>query len=92
MRRNKYQLFNPLSAEEYAALEADIAKRGVLVAVEQDQQGNILDGHHRVEIAAKLGKKYKGICIRPRLGELPSSNHFNLLDAANRGCRFRPPL
>ena len=56
MRRNKYQLFNPLSAEEYAALEADIAKRGVLVAVEQDQQGNILDGHHRVEIAAKLGK------------------------------------
>ncbi len=54
VRRNKYQLFNPLSAEEYAALEADIAKRGVLVAVEQDQQGNILDGHHRVEIAEKL--------------------------------------
>ena len=59
MRKNKYQLFSLLSPEEYAALEADIARRGVLVAFEHDQQGNILDGHHRAEIAKKLGKKYR---------------------------------
>jgi hypothetical protein len=43
-----YQLLPPLSAEEYAALKADIAARGVLVPVEVDEQGNLLDGHHRV--------------------------------------------
>ena len=83
MRRNKYQLFNPLTAEEYAALEADIAKRGVLVAVEHDQQGNILDGHHRVEIAKKLGKKYK-IVIRKFKTEQEKKEHVIKLNLARR--------
>ncbi len=81
--RNKYQLFNPLSAEEYAALEADIAKRGVLVAVEHDQQGNILDGHHRVEIAKKLGKKYK-IVTRKFKTEQEKKEHVIKLNLARR--------
>jgi hypothetical protein len=51
----KYQLFSPLSPEEYAALEADIKKRGVQIPVEKDEEGNTLDGHHRQEIADRLG-------------------------------------
>lgn len=51
----RYQLFARLRDEEYAALKADITKRGVLIPVELDQDGEILDGHHRAEIAGKLG-------------------------------------
>lgn len=50
-----YQLLPPLSPEEYAALKADIAARGVLVPVDYDEAGNILDGHHRVAACRELG-------------------------------------
>jgi len=57
----KYQLLGKLRPEEYAALEADIAKRGVLVPVEVDEEGRILDGHHRAQIAGRLGIPYETI-------------------------------
>lgn len=44
-----------MSDEEYSALKADIAARGVLVPIELDEAGIILDGHHRSQIAAELG-------------------------------------
>lgn len=50
-----FQLLPGLSPEQYAVLKADIEKRGVLVPVEVDQDGNLLDGHHRLKIAAELG-------------------------------------
>jgi ParB-like chromosome segregation protein Spo0J len=56
-----YQLLPPLSAEDRAALEASIVEHGVLVPVEYDEFGNILDGHHRVEICESLG-----LCDWPR--------------------------
>src|SRR5690606_25554530 len=52
-----FQFFEPLPADEYAALKADIAKRGVLVPIEYDEEGNILDGHHRHRICQELGIK-----------------------------------
>ncbi len=51
----KYQLLPPLSADDYAALEASIVEHGVLVPVEYDEDGEILDGHHRVQICENLG-------------------------------------
>jgi len=50
-----YQLFAPLRAEKYLALKADIEKRGVMVPVEVDENGEVLDGHHRMQIAEELG-------------------------------------
>jgi transcriptional regulator with XRE-family HTH domain len=50
-----YQVMPPLSPEEYGALKADIAARGVQVPVEYDDEGNILDGFHRVQICQELG-------------------------------------
>ncbi len=61
VRKEKYQLFGRLRKEEYAALEADILKRGVQVAVELDEKGNVLDGHHRKEIADKHGLEYETV-------------------------------
>ncbi|HOL24621.1 MAG TPA: DNA N-6-adenine-methyltransferase [Candidatus Hydrothermia bacterium] len=51
----KYQVMPPLTDEEYEALKADIAERGVQVPVEYDEEGNILDGYHRVRACLELG-------------------------------------
>lgn len=57
----QYQLFAPLRSEEYDALKADIRKRGVMVPIELDEHGAILDGHHRAKIAAELGITYPSV-------------------------------
>lgn len=50
----KYQLMPPLTEEEFTLLKEDIRRRGVQVAVEFDEDGNLLDGHHRVEAWQQL--------------------------------------
>jgi len=49
-----YQLLPALSAEQFMALKADIAERGVLVAIEVDERGQVLDGHHRLRAWREL--------------------------------------
>lgn len=53
--KNKYQVMPDLSFDDYAELKSDVALRGVQVAVEYDEEGNILDGHHRVRVCQELG-------------------------------------
>jgi len=53
----QFQLFDLLEQDEYDSLKADIAKRGVLVPIEFDEEGNILDGHHRHKVCQELGIK-----------------------------------
>src|SRR5918995_4722908 len=50
-----WQVMPPLSADEYRALKADIALRGVMVPVEYDQDDAVIDGHHRVRACQELG-------------------------------------
>lgn len=50
-----YQLLPRLSDEEYEALKNDIAENGVRVPIDIDENGTILDGHHRAWITADLG-------------------------------------
>jgi phage N-6-adenine-methyltransferase len=50
-----FQLLPTLAHDDYAALKADIAERGVMVAVEYDEEGNVIDGHHRIRICEELG-------------------------------------
>src|SRR5215471_4077596 len=50
-----YQFFQPLSSQERDALKRDIEVRGIQVPIELDSDGNILDGHHRWQIAQELG-------------------------------------
>ncbi len=45
----KYQVMPELTPIEYESLKADIAERGVLVPVEVDEHGEVLDGHHRIK-------------------------------------------
>jgi ParB-like chromosome segregation protein Spo0J len=61
---DSFQVLAPLRPEELEALARDISHRGVLVPVEVDERGRILDGHPRVAIARKLGAKYKTVSRR----------------------------
>lgn len=59
-----YQVMPPLADDELTALRADIAERGVLVPIVRDQHGNLLDGHHRAQIANELGITYRVDTVR----------------------------
>lgn len=54
MSDQPYQLLPPLTAEEYASLREDIAANGIRVPVDVDEDGRVLDGHHRQAIADEL--------------------------------------
>ena len=50
-----FQSMPPLSPEEYAALEASIREHGIQVPILLDENGVVIDGHHRQKIAQELG-------------------------------------
>lgn len=50
-----YQVMPRLTAEEYADLEASILAHGVQVPIVVDADGEVIDGHHRLEIAQANG-------------------------------------
>lgn len=50
-----YQVMPRLTSDEYADLEQSIKTDGVLVPIIVSPGGEIIDGHHRAEIARRLG-------------------------------------
>src|SRR5215831_18126220 len=79
-----YQVMPPLSPEEYAALKADIAENGVQVPVEYDDEGNVLDGHHRIQICGELGITEWPRLIRHGLSEEEKRQHARRLNLHRR--------
>ena len=47
--RPPFQVFPDLPPEEFENLKQDIAERGVQVAIEITPEGEILDGHQRIQ-------------------------------------------
>lgn len=80
----QWQVLPELTAEEYAALKADIAERGVQVPVEYDEQGAILDGHHRVRACQELGVSDWPRVVRKGLTEEEKRQHVIALNLARR--------
>ncbi len=70
----RYQLLPELTAEEFAALRDDIAERGVMVPVEVDDEGRVLDGHHRARACEELGFDYP-VVVRSGLTETEKRRH-----------------
>lgn len=79
-----YQVMPPLSAYERAALAADIHAHGVLVPVEYDEVGEILDGYHRVAICRQLGISDWPKIVRPGLSTAEKLSHARRLNLARR--------
>lgn len=65
----KYQVMPGMPPEQFEALKADIAERGVLVPIDVDEQGHILDGHHRYQACVELGLVDFPTIVRPGLSE-----------------------
>ncbi len=72
-----------LSPAEYEALKADIAARGVKIPVEVDEDGNILDGYHRVQICEELGIEWPKL-VRTGLSEAEKRMHAWRLNVIRR--------
>jgi hypothetical protein len=51
----RYQALPDMPPEQFEALQADIAERGVLTPIDVDETGAILDGHHRYRACVALG-------------------------------------
>ena len=79
-----YQVMPELTADEYAELKADIAQRGVMIPIEYDEQGNVLDGYHRLKICDELGIKDYPRVIRSGMTESEKLTHARKLNIARR--------
>jgi hypothetical protein len=55
--------------DQFEALKADISERGVLTPIDVDEQGFILDGHHRYRACCELGIEDFPTIVRPALTE-----------------------
>lgn len=53
----RYQLLPPLSESEFRDLKADVAAHGVTYPVLLDEDGEVLDGHHRVQAWDELTRE-----------------------------------
>ena len=81
---SEYQVMPDLTAEEYAELKADIEQRGVMVPIEYDEAGNVLDGYHRLKICGELGIKDFPRVIRAGMTEAEKLTHARKLNMARR--------
>lgn len=79
-----YQVMPPLATEEYEELKNDIAQRGVMVPIEYDEEGNVLDGHHRLQICTELGITDYPKVIRAGMTEEEKRTHARKLNMARR--------
>src|SRR5215471_15327283 len=64
----KYQDLPPLSDQDYARLKASVEKHGILVPVIDDENGDTLDGHHRVKAWLELGRPIEAVPVDVRAG------------------------
>ncbi len=67
--KEKYQVMPAMPPEQFEALKVDITERGVLVPIDVDEHGYILDGHHRYRACVELGITDFPTILRPGLSE-----------------------
>lgn len=83
-----YQLLPPLTEDERINLKEDIRRKGVLVPIEFDEDGNVLDGHHRLaavrELEAEGFKIQYDSIIRRGLSEDQKIDHVLTLNLKRR--------
>jgi len=79
-----YQVMPPLGENEYRELKEDIEKRGVMVPVEYDENGNVLDGHHRIKVCQELGITVWPRLIRQGMTDNEKRSHALMLNLARR--------
>ena len=90
MAKGKYQFDDPLTPEEYQRLKEDIRERGVQVAIEFDDNGDVLDGHHRLKICKELGITDYPTVVRRGLSEKEKRQHARRSNLVRRRPQWAP--
>jgi N6-adenosine-specific RNA methylase IME4/ParB-like chromosome segregation protein Spo0J len=85
----RYQLLPALDGQAFRALKADIADRGVLVPIERDEHGVLLDGHHRARAIEELRAEGHFVAdppviVRAGLSEVEKRGHVRSLNLNRR--------
>ncbi len=75
----KWQVMPPPTLAEYQALDKSIFEHGVKVAVLEDENGDVLDGHYRDEIATRR----RIACERTRLTGLTEDEKVGMAISLN---------
>jgi len=78
-----YQLLPPLSKEELENLRESIKEKGVLIPIVVDENGIVIDGHHRKMICDELGIECPKI-VRENLTEQEKRSESRYLNIARR--------
>lgn len=81
---DRYQVMPPLAEEEYQALKADIAERGVVVPVVLDADGNVIDGHHRIRAVGELRAEGRDVPDYPTMTRSDLETEADKLDESWR--------
>lgn len=84
MAEYTYQVMPDLSEEEFAELKASIAEHGVMIPIELDECGNVLDGHHRLRACEELGITDYPTVVREGMTEQDKLLHAFTLNTARR--------
>lgn len=79
-RKSPYQILADLLPEEYDALRASIAQRGVDIPIVVDENGNVVDGIHRQRAC---------FCLREVRQFASEAEKYELVLRAN--CRYLHP-
>lgn len=85
----RFQLFSPLPEDKYLALKSDIQTNGVLVPVEIDQNGQTLDGHHRIRAWNELKEEGHTLPEYPRVIRVFDNDDDREEHAAKINCNRR---
>lgn len=87
-RKPKYQLLPHLSDAGFRELKSDIRRRGVLVPIERDENGDVLDGYHRLcawtELAAEGVHVKMSVILRLDLSESEKRAHVRAVNLLRR--------
>jgi ParB-like chromosome segregation protein Spo0J len=84
MSEQPFQVMPPLDDEQHHALRQSIQANGVLQPVEVDENGVILDGHHRVAIATELGIDYPTRVVEGLADDAAKRRYATTINVARR--------
>jgi len=84
-----YQIFSEMDADQYAKLKDSIRTHGILIPLEYDDAGNLLDGHHRLRAYNELKEEgceitYPSRLVRSGLGEDEKLEHVDIINRLRR--------
>lgn len=79
-----FQVMPELTTAEYAKLKAEIAAHGVLVPIEYDQNGAVIDGHNRLRACEELGIKDYPTVMRQYRDDDERRRNARLLNLSRR--------